>query len=49
MEQQDAQEEESEPAGHRAREQRSAERDALRRRVRESLLRCPGGDTQPRV
>jgi hypothetical protein len=47
MEQQEATDTESEPAGNQAQEQRLAERDALRRRVRESLLRCPGGDAPP--
>ena len=49
MEQHLAADKESEPAGNQAQEQRSAERDALRLRVRESLLRCPGGDTPPRA
>jgi len=43
MEQQAA-DPESEAAPTQADEQRSREREALRRRVRESLLRCPGGD-----
>jgi hypothetical protein len=33
----------------RAQEQRSREREALRRRVRESLLRCPGGENPARA
>jgi len=49
MEQQAATDTESESAGHQADEQRSREREALRRRVSESLLRCPGGDTSPRA
>ena len=49
MEQQGATDTESESAGNQAEEQRLAEREALRRRVRESLLRCPGGDTPPRA
>jgi len=49
MEQQGATDKESEQAGEQAQEQRLAERDALRHRVRESLLRCPGGDTPPRA
>ena len=49
MEQQGSADKESESAGNQAQEQRSAEREALRHRVRESLLRCPGGDTPPRA
>ena len=47
MEQQGSPDKESESAGEQAQEQRSVEREALRRRVRESLLRCPGGDATP--
>jgi hypothetical protein len=36
---------ESEPAGNRPEEQQAREREALRRRVRESLLRCPGAES----
>ena len=44
MEQQGAADTESEPAGNRAEEQQAREREALKRRVRESLLRCPHAD-----
>jgi hypothetical protein len=44
MEQQAAADKESEAARNRADEQQAREREALRRRVRESLLRCPGVD-----
>jgi hypothetical protein len=44
MEQQVAADTESESAGNRVDEQRALEREALRRRVRESLLRCPGAE-----
>jgi hypothetical protein len=44
MEQQGATEEKLESARHQADEQRAREREALRLRVRESLLRCPGAD-----
>jgi hypothetical protein len=45
MEHQVGAEQESEAAGNRADEQQRREREALKRRVRESLLRCPGGET----
>jgi len=44
MEQQAAADTESESAGNRAEEQQARDREALRRRVRESLLRCPGAE-----
>ena len=44
MDQQGAVDAESEPAGSRAEEQQARDREALKRRVRESLLRCPGAD-----
>jgi len=47
MEQEGATEEKSESAGHQADEQRAREREALRLRVHESLLRCPGADGSP--
>jgi hypothetical protein len=34
-----------EAAGNRADEQQVREREAFKRRVRESLLRCPGAET----
>jgi hypothetical protein len=34
----------SESVGSRVEEQQAREREALKRRVRESLLRCPGAD-----
>ena len=40
-----AAETESESAGSRAEEQQVRDREALKRRVRESLLRCPGAET----
>jgi hypothetical protein len=49
MEQQGAADTESEPAGNRAEEQQAREREALKRRVRESLLRCPGADASRSV
>ena len=48
MEQHLAADKESEPAGNQVDEQRSRERDDLRLRVRESLLRCPGADASAR-
>ena len=42
MDEQVATDTESESAGNRPEEQQAREREALRRRVRESLLRCPG-------
>jgi len=44
MEQQVAGDTESESPGNRAEEQQRSEREALRRRIRESLLRCPGAE-----
>ncbi len=44
MEHQVAVDKESEPAGNRPEEQQAREREALRRRVHESLLRCPGAE-----
>jgi hypothetical protein len=41
MEHDNAVSEESDAAGNDLDEQRAREREALRRRVRESLLRCP--------
>jgi hypothetical protein len=41
MEQTSATPEESEQAANAADDQRAREREALRRRVRESLVRCP--------
>jgi len=35
----------SESSGERVEEQRVRDREALKRRVRESLLRCPGAGT----
>jgi len=40
---------ESEPDRKRAEEQRSREREALRLRVRESLLRCPSAEDSTRA
>jgi hypothetical protein len=45
MEEQAAADTESESAGNRVEDQYAREREALRRRVRESLLRCPGAET----
>jgi hypothetical protein len=45
MEHQGGADQESEAAGNRADEQQAREREALKRRVRESLLRCPGAET----
>jgi hypothetical protein len=45
MEQHGGAEQESEAAGNRADEQQLREREALKRRVRESLLRCPSAET----
>ena len=45
MEQHCAADTESEPAGNQADEQQARDREALRRRVRESLLRCPGAES----
>ena len=45
MEHQGGGEKESEAASNRTDEQQLREREALKRRVRESLLRCPGGET----
>ncbi len=42
---QGGEEPESEAAGNRADEQQVREREAFKRRVRESLLRCPGAET----
>jgi hypothetical protein len=45
MEQQVAGDTESESPGNRADEQQQqSDREALRRRIRESLLRCPGAE-----
>jgi hypothetical protein len=49
MEQHGAADKESEPDGKRADEQRSREREALRLRVRESLLRCPSAEDSARA
>ena len=48
MEEQVAADKESEPAGSQVDAQRSREREELRLRVRESLLRCPGADASAR-
>jgi hypothetical protein len=45
MEHQGGAEQESDAAGNRADEQQVREREAFKRRVRESLLRCPGAET----
>ena len=45
MEHQGGAELESEAAGNRVDVQQLREREALKRRVRESLLRCPGAET----
>jgi hypothetical protein len=45
MDEQVATDTESESAGNRPEEQQAREREALRRRVRESLLRCPGAES----
>jgi hypothetical protein len=45
VEHQGGAEQESDAAGNRADEQQAREREALKRRVRESLLRCPGAET----
>jgi hypothetical protein len=45
MEHQGGAEQESDAAGNRADEQQAREREALKRRVRESLLRCPGAES----
>jgi hypothetical protein len=45
MEQHGAADTESEPAGNPAEEQQARDRETLRRRVRESLLRCPGAES----
>jgi hypothetical protein len=45
VEHQGGAEQESEAVGNRADEQQAREREALKRRVRESLLRCPGAET----
>jgi hypothetical protein len=44
MEQQDASHEEPASVVHATADQEAREREALRRRVRESLLRCPDGN-----
>jgi hypothetical protein len=49
MDKQGATDKESESAAQTTDEQRSREREALRRRVSESLLRCPGGESSPRA
>jgi hypothetical protein len=49
MEQQASVETESESVGNRVEEQQAREREALRRRVRESLLRCPGTEPSQRA
>jgi hypothetical protein len=49
MEKQGETDKESESAADPTDEQRSREREALRRRVSESLLRCPGGEPSPRA
>ena len=48
MEKNSAQEE-PEAAGNQRDEQRAREREALRRRVSESLLRCPEANLSPRT
>jgi len=45
VEHQGGAEQQSEAVGNRADEQQAREREALKRRVRESLLRCPGTET----
>jgi hypothetical protein len=45
MDEQVAADKESESVGNRVEDQHAREREALRRRVRESLLRCPGAET----
>ena len=49
MEHASAGQEESEPAGNTVDEQRAREREALRRRVRESLVRCPDAPPSARA
>jgi hypothetical protein len=49
MEKQGATDKESESAANPTDEQRSREREALRRRVSESLLRFPGGESSQRA
>ena len=49
MEHDDAVEPEAEAATTSADERRAREREALRRRVRESLVRCPDAHTAPRA
>jgi hypothetical protein len=49
MEHQGGAEQESEAAGNRVDEEQAREHEALKRRVRESLLRCPGAETSRRV
>jgi hypothetical protein len=45
MEQQIAADTEADSSAGNQEEQQAREREALRRRVRESLLRCPGADS----
>jgi hypothetical protein len=45
MEDQAAADKESESAGNGVEDQYAREREAMRRRVRESLLRCPGAES----
>ena len=49
MEHDDAIEQEAEAAKAAADERRAREREALRRRVRESLVRCPDVHSVPRA
>jgi hypothetical protein len=49
MEHASAVHEESDPAVNTVDEQRAREREALRRRVRESLVRCPDAPPSPRA
>jgi len=48
MEHENAAPQESEPARKTVEEQQAREREALRRRVRESLVRCPDAQASPR-
>ena len=49
MEHEDAAAEEREPVARRPAERDAREREALRRRVRESLLRCPDANVARRA
>jgi hypothetical protein len=47
MDQDDATAAQSQPPRDPAEERRASEREALRERIRQSLLRCPGAELAP--